>query len=119
MANDPQFGDKASKILEKIEKGEEAVISTIVIIQVCSYLKWKGKAEVIHIFLSFLRSCPNLIKIETTFQDIIQAMEICKEIGWKSWDDAIIAVQMKRLGINEIYSNDIDFDKISEIKRIF
>jgi hypothetical protein len=43
MANDPQYGDKASKILEKIEKGEEAVISTIVIIQVCSHLKWKGK----------------------------------------------------------------------------
>lgn len=119
MANDPQYGNKASKILEKIEKGEEAAISTLVIIQVCSYLRWKGKVEVINNFLSFLRSCPNLVKIETTFQDIIQAMEICKKIGWKSLDDAIIAIQMKRFGISEIYSNDIDFDKIPEIKRIF
>jgi predicted nucleic acid-binding protein len=32
------------------------------------------------------------------------------------WDDILIAAQMERIGINEIYSN---FDKIPQIKRIF
>ena len=119
MANDPEYGEKASKILEKIENGEEATTSTLVIIQVCSYLRWKQKPEVIPKFLSLLRSLPNLEKVETTFQDLIQASEICEKIGWNRWDDAVIAAQMKRLKINEIYSNDADFDKIPSIKRIF
>jgi predicted nucleic acid-binding protein len=35
------------------------------------------------------------------------------------WDDILIVAQMKRIGINEIYSNDKDFDRIPQIKRIF
>lgn len=120
MANDPEYGEKASKILERIEDGEEeAATSTLVIVQVCSYLRWKRKSKVIPKFLSLLRSLPNLEKIETTFQDIIQATKICEKTGWNLWDDAVIAAQMKRLKISEIYSNDTDFNKIPNIKRIF
>ena len=35
------------------------------------------------------------------------------------WDEMVIAAQMKRLNINEIYSNYSDFDKIPWIKRTF
>ena len=35
------------------------------------------------------------------------------------WEDIVIASQMKRLDITEIYSNDEDFDKNPWIKRIF
>jgi predicted nucleic acid-binding protein len=40
-------------------------------------------------------------------------------LPWSMWDDMVIAAQMKRLNINEIYSNDGDFDKIPWIKRTF
>jgi len=119
MANDPRYGEKASKILERIEEGELTATSTFVITQVCSYLRWRGKSEVISKFLILLKSLPSLVKIETMFQDFIQAIEICEKIGWDVWDDTVIAAQMMRLKISEIYSNDADFDRIPGIKRIF
>ena len=35
------------------------------------------------------------------------------------WDDLVIAAQMERLKLGEIYSNDRDFDKIRGLKRVF
>jgi len=121
MADDPRYGKVATKIIEKIEEGEEVATSTLVISQVCGYLKWKKRADVIRTFLGFLSSIPNLVKIETTFNDFLQALMISAEhnLDWKIWDDILIAVQMKRLGISEVYSNDKDFDRIPGIKRIF
>ncbi|MBS7650757.1 MAG: type II toxin-antitoxin system VapC family toxin [Candidatus Bathyarchaeia archaeon] len=121
MAEDPRYGEVAATIIKRIEDGEQVATSTLVISQVCGYLKWKGRFSVIPTFLTFLRSIPNLIKVDTTFLDFIQAQTFCVEHGidWSMWDDLIISMQMKNLRIDEIYSNDIDFDKIPEVKRIF
>ena len=35
------------------------------------------------------------------------------------WDDLVLAAQMDRLGVTEIYSNDADFDKLRGLKRVF
>jgi len=53
MAGDPHHGEIASKIIERIEEGEETVTSTLVISQVCSYLKWRKRSDVIPKFLGF------------------------------------------------------------------
>ena len=121
MAEDPRYGNIATSILRRIEKGEKASISTLVISQVCSYLKWRKRPEVIPNFLSFLRSLPNLAKVDTTFMDFVQAQEFGTKnnLDWKLWDDLVITMQMKRLKIDEIYSNDKDFDIIPGVKRIF
>lgn len=121
MAGDPEYGDIASEIMGRVEKGEEAATSTLVISQVCGYLKWRGRDDVIPSFLGFLRSLPNLSKIDTVFIDFVEARELCLRyrLSWRSWDDLVIAAQMNRMGIREIYSNDKDFDKIPGIKRIF
>jgi hypothetical protein len=39
LAADPNYGQKAKDIIEKIEAGEKSATSTLVIAQVCSYLK--------------------------------------------------------------------------------
>ena len=121
IAQDPRHGEAATAIIKNIEKGKDVATSTLVISQVCGYLKWKKRSDVISSFLAFLRSLPNLIKVETTFMDFVQAQEFGTEhnIDWRLWDDLVIAVQMKRLKSDEIYSNDIDFDQIPSIKRIF
>ena len=121
MAEDPRYGDTATEIIERIENGEEAATSTLVILQVCGYLKWRGRRDVIPSFLWFLRSLPSLIKVDTTFIDFVQAQELCikHNLNWKMWDDLVIAAQMSRLKISEIYSNDKDFDNIPGVKRIF
>jgi predicted nucleic acid-binding protein len=121
MAQDPRHGKTATTIINRIDEGEQVATSTLVIGQVCGYLKWKRRWDTIPKFLAFLRSLPNLIKIDTTFLDFANAQEFCSEhdMDWRIWDDLIITVQMKRLKIDEIYSNDTDFDMIPGIKRIF
>ena len=121
LAADPNYGQKAKDIIEKIEAGEKSATSTLVIAQVCSYLKWKKKENTIPIFLSFIKGLTALQKVETHMLDFEEARSIQAQfnLSWAMWDDMVIAAQMKRLNINEIHSNDIDFDKIPWIKRIF
>jgi predicted nucleic acid-binding protein len=121
LAADPTYGQKAKDLMEKIESGEKSVTSTLVIAQVCSYLKWKRRQNVIPLFLSFLKALTSLQKTETHMLDFEEAKAIQSQFNlpWSMWDDMVIAAQMKRLNINEIYSNDGDFDKIPWIKRTF
>jgi uncharacterized protein len=119
LASDPKYGKIAREILTRIQNGEEsALTSTIVISQVISYLKWKRKASTIPIFLEFLRSLPNLTKAETTFADYLN-LTTSREIHADNWDDLVITSQMERFGIDEIYSNDSNFDSIPGTRRVF
>ncbi|MGA2309779.1 MAG: type II toxin-antitoxin system VapC family toxin [Candidatus Bathyarchaeia archaeon] len=121
LAADPIHGQTAKNLMEKIEAGEKSATSTLVIAQVCSYLKWKRMQNVIPLFLSFLKGLTTLQKIETHMLDFEEARSIQSQLNlpWSMWDDMVIAAQMKRLNLKEIYSNDGDFDKIPWIKRIF
>lgn len=87
----------------------------------CSYLKWKRKQDVIPSFLSFLKGLTSLQKIETSILDFEEAGSLQKQqtLPWSIWDDIVIAAQMKRINVKEIYSNDKDFDKVSWVKRLF
>ena len=121
LADDSFYGKRAGDILSTIEKGEKAATSTLVIAQVCAYLKWKKLERAIPMFIDLLRSLPSLSKEDTTFLDVVSAYALQEETKteWRMWDDLIIASQMKRLGIKEIYSNDRDFDAICWAKRVF
>ena len=118
LAADPTYGETAKRILSRIEHGEEAATSTLVINQVLSYLKWKKKTGSVPIFLDFLQSLPSLTKAETSFGDFVEAKKLGDQ-AWNAFDDFVIARQMERLGIAEIYSNDVDFDRIERVKRVF
>ncbi|MDG7016438.1 MAG: type II toxin-antitoxin system VapC family toxin [Nitrososphaerota archaeon] len=120
LAGDPAYGERARSILKAVQEGEEAVTSSLVISQVCGYMKWKKKADRIPAFLSLLRSMPSMVKAETTFSDFVRAHEMIGEKGdWGAWDDYVIAAQMERAGAKEVYSNDPDFDGIEGIRRVF
>lgn len=121
LAADPIYGQTAKNLMEKIEAGEKSATSTLVIAQVCSYLKWKKRQNIIPLFLSFLKGLTTLQKIETHILDFEEARSIQSQLNlpWSMWDDTVIAAQMKRLNLKEIYSNDNDFDEIPWIKRIF
>jgi predicted nucleic acid-binding protein len=118
IAADPRYGETAARILSRIEQGEEAATSTLVINQVVSYLKWKRAANSIPRFIEFLQSLPSLAKAETSFTDFVEAKRRSGQ-KWDAFDDFVIARQMERLNIEEIYSNDSDFDRIEHIKRVF
>lgn len=121
LAADPTYGAVARKIIERIENGEEAYTSTLVIAQVCSYLKWRKRHDVVPLFLSFLKGLTTLQKIETSILDFEEARRLQRQLSlpWEMWDDIVIAAQMQRIGVREIYSNDKDFDRIPWIRRLF
>jgi len=114
----PKFGETAKEILEKIRKGEEAAISTLAIEEVCVYLIKTGRREEIPTFIDAVRAYGTLLKRPYLFEDLITAKEMMSthRIGW---NDLVMAAQMQREGIEEIYSNDVDFDRVPGIKRIF
>lgn len=114
----PKFGNTARGILKRIEEGEEAVTSTLVIEEVCAYLAKSKRPEEIPPFVDALRAYGFLLKRPYIFEDMVTAREMF--VNYKiDWDDFIIAAQMQREGIEEIYSNDSDFDNLPGIKRIF
>ena len=120
LSDDPTYGERASSILDAIQRGEDAMTSSLAISQVCGYMKWKKKADRIPVFLALLRSMPSMSKAETMVSDFVRAQEMIGDEGdWKAWDDYVIAAQMKREGAKEVYSNDSDFDSIEGVTRIF
>lgn len=118
---DPRHGLRAKQILKRVEEGEETAASTLVLSQVCGYLRWKRKSDIIPLFLEFLKGLTSCKKVDTTILDFEDAKLLQSQgvFSWESWDDLVLASQMKGLGVGEIYSNDRDFDRIPGVRRIF
>ncbi len=108
-AND-EFGIRAKELVE--EYYGMMVTSTLTVWQLYILLRRKGdkRPELTNI-LSELG-----IKIVPLTPEILSEAEKCQ---WLDFDDAIHYATMKAHRISVILSNDRDFDKIKEIKRVF
>jgi predicted nucleic acid-binding protein len=120
MDRNPVFGEKAREVLLRIEGGEEAVTSTLVLeelfIHVEQEYSFRDIPKVLHSILSY----DSLQVYSYTVEDMLKAIEILQDTKYAmDWDDAVIVAVMKRLGIEEIYSNDHHFDGVPSIKRVF
>jgi len=118
MAN-PDFGPTAKEILQRIELGEQATTSSLVVAEVCAWLEYHGIRDKINTFIKALESYPTLKKCETTYEDELKAEELESRYAHLEFFDRVYLAQMLRLKLTEIYSNDRGFDKVTEIKRIF
>jgi len=116
LGNDPLFGDQATKIVEKIEKGERAVTSSLTL--------W-----LVHVLLSslavkyseeeFVKKIRDLIFLRVEpllFEDYEEALTHMK-LYRLDFEDAIHLAAASRMGVKEIYTNDADFDK-TPMKRL-
>jgi predicted nucleic acid-binding protein len=115
---DPLYGERAKKILQ-IAENEDAYTSTLVISQVLAHLNRRKRTDVIPIFVNYIQQS-GIRVVETNWEDIINGLKFLqiRGLSYELWDDAIILYQMKRLGIDVIYSNDKDFDLL-QIRREF
>ncbi|MEJ2776238.1 type II toxin-antitoxin system VapC family toxin [Sulfolobaceae archaeon RB850M] len=115
---DPLYGERAKKLLQ-IAENEDAYTSTLVISQVLAHLNRRKRTDVIPIFVNYIQQS-GIRVVETNWEDIINGLKFLqiRGLSYKLWDDAIILYQMKRLGIDVIYSNDKDFDLL-QIRREF
>jgi predicted nucleic acid-binding protein len=113
------FGPVARRILDRIDSGEEAVTSSLVIAEVSAWLEYHKKKSEIDTFLDAIDSYPTLHKSETTYADELRAKEFQRSHPRLEFFDRVYLAQMERLKLNELYSNDRGFDRVKGIKRIF
>jgi predicted nucleic acid-binding protein len=121
MMGDPAYSAKALQILKGFEEGkDQGWTSTLALSQAFSHLKKRKKYQAVDKFYDFLEGTPIRVT-ETTRDDMVNARTEKEERGlqWNMWDDLVIAAQMRRLDVSEIYSNDTDFDKIKGLTRFF
>ncbi|KPV63515.1 MAG: PIN domain protein [Candidatus Bathyarchaeota archaeon BA2] len=115
----PNFGSVAKAILQRIEEGEEAATSSLVVAEVCAWLEYYKLDDKIDFFFKILQSYPTLTIYETTYEDEVKAKDLKSQYPKLEFFDLVHVAQMYRLKILEIYSNDKGFDKVKDIKRLF
>ncbi len=115
----PEFGPIAKRILERIDSGEQAVTSSLVIAETCAWLEYRKRKSDVDIFLDAVASYSSLRKCETTYTDELRAKELQRSYPRLGFFDRVYVAQMERLKLTGIYSNDRALDGVKGIKRIF
>ena len=110
--------DISKRILERIENGEEAAISSAIIQEVVDWLEYNNQKKEVRSFLTAINSYFSLQKLNNTWNDYLPALDNVDKYGI-DFVDALTLQQMKKNKINEIYSNDKDFDRIKWTTRIW
>jgi predicted nucleic acid-binding protein len=113
------FGQTAKNILERLENGEEAITSTLVLCEIAWVLEAMGKQGSIEVTLEKILSYKTLKIVEITSDDLLIGANNMATYGLDFNDGVNIALMM-RMSISEIYSNDQKhLGKIDFIKTIF
>lgn len=116
LGDDPLFGDQATAIIHRIENGERALTSSLTLwlthIVLSGLSERYSEEELIKRVreLGFLRIEPLL------FQDYAHALKLMRAHKL-DLEDALHLATATRKGVNEIYTNDPDFDRTT-IKRV-
>jgi len=119
LVKSPQNDYEISKrVLERIENGEEAATSIAIIQEVVDWLEYNNRRKEVRLFLTAINSYLSMAKLSITWDNMIAALD---DVDAQKIDfvDALTLQKMKEEKINEIYSNDKDFDRVEGIKRIW
>jgi len=108
----------AKRILQRIEEGEEAVTNTAVIQEIVNWLEYNNRRKEIEKLLTAINSYITMKKAEVSWSDMIAAIDDMNKYGL-DFVDALTLQTMKRNNINEIYTNDRDFDRVKWIRRVW
>ena len=108
----------AKRILQRIEEGEEAVTNTAVIQEIVNWLEYNNRRREIEKLLTAINSYITMKKAEVSWSDMIAAIDDMNKYGL-DFVDALTLQTMKRNDINEIYTNDRDFDRVKWVRRVW
>ena len=101
----PRFGKTSKEILERIQKGEKAITSTLVLCEVAWVLEAMGRQGDIKSTLEKIMSYRNLEVVDYGQDDLlIGANNMSSENI--DFNDGVNLALMMRLGVSEVYSND-------------
>lgn len=117
VINHASLGDKAREVLKKINDNQiRAFSSCLTLDEVFYVLKKNLDKEDFNEFLETIFSV-NIKWLEANINIIKESAELIKRYNLEP-RDAIHVATMKLNNINSIISQDDDFDKVKEIKRI-
>jgi len=117
LTGHPKFGEVAKAILERIEAGEDALTSTLVLCEVAWVLEAMGRQSEIKSTLEKILSY-NALKIVGFDEDDLLVGANNMLIYKIDFNDGVNVAIMERNGVREVYSNDkkhlgrIDFLKL-------
>jgi len=115
----PKFGEDARHILKRIEEGEEAVTSTLVLCEVSWVLEAMGRQGDIKSILEKILSFGSLEIVGFDADDLLVGASNMEFYG-VDFNDGLNVAVMTRIGVSEVYSNDVKhLGKIDFLKLIF
>jgi len=110
-------GVNARKIILEIINGKKAITSSLALDEVMWVLLRNNKKEEIRSVIEDIYSIRNLGVISVSSLIPLRALNFMEGYGLKP-RDAFHAAIMEEFGVNEIVTDDADFDSIPNIKRI-
>lgn len=110
-------GDRARRIQREILDGREAITSSLSLDEVMWVIVKNKKAAVLRDTVEDIYAMTNLTVKEVSSNIPLQALDIMEESNLKPRDAFHVAI-MEDFDVNEIVSDDDDFDRVSGIKRI-
>lgn len=115
----PRFGEDAKRILKRIDEGEEAVTSTLVLCEVSWVLEAMGRQGDIKSTLEKIFSFRSLEVVGFDADDLLVGASNMEFYG-VDFNDGLNVAVMTRIGVSEVYSNDVKhLGKIDFLKLIF
>jgi len=105
-------------IPKRIENGEETATNLAVIQEVVDWLEYNNRKKEVRSFLTAVNSYLTLNKLPIAWDNLLAALD---DVDRYKIDfvDALTLQTMEKNKINEIYSNDKDFDRVQWTKRIW
>ena len=115
----PRFGEAARRILERIEGGEAAMTSTLVLCEVAWVLEVMGRQGDIKSTLEKILSYKSLEVVEFSGDDLLMGVNNMV-INNVDFNDGVNVAIMMRMGVSEAYSNDCKhLGRLDFLKLIF
>ena len=115
----PRFGEAARRILERIEGGEVAMTSTLVLCEVAWVLEAMGRQGDIKSTLEKILSYKSLEVVEFSGDDLLIGVNNMV-IHNVDFNDGVNVAIMMRMGVSEAYSNDCKhLGRLDFLKLIF
>jgi predicted nucleic acid-binding protein len=115
----PRFGKIAKNILERIQKGEKAITSTLVLCEVAWVLEAMGRQGDIKPTLEKIMSYRTLEIVSYVPDDLLVGVNNMATENI-DFNDGVNLALMMRLDVSEVYSNDQKYmGKLEYLKLIF